>query len=312
MERLLAVVVRSSSPARTSLIGLVVAATLAACGEEGGIASPDAAPRPDAGAGPDFSAAPAVVRVGLESDGAGGALSTRVAADLRDQPAPSLYVVDPAVGACRAMHAETPFCEALCEPPSLCTAPDVCTPFPLGRSAGTIRIAAGDVAHELVYEADVGYPLGLGLDLAFPAGATLVARAPGADRPGFELSAPVPAPLLVTDLPSLQLRAGEPFVIRWTPADDPGARVRLTLLSDTAAHGQFKPSVIECDAPDGAGVITVPADLVTAHLDPANWGCGRCSGSSLARYQRSGDAALELVVENLVMMYLTPRQSAHR
>jgi hypothetical protein len=141
----------------------------------------------------------------------------------------------------------------------------------------------------------------------FPVDDELTASAPGADFAAFTLRASVGAPL-ATSTPGATLAAGTPLVIRWTP-EDPDARVRLELIADRG-HAQVHPSVIECDAPDSAGMIEVPQAMVDAHADPSNWGCGDCFPSWLTRYRTakattaSGD--VELWVGSRTSLYIVP------
>jgi hypothetical protein len=276
----------------------------AACGGGGGGTPVDAGPPLDAA--PDFGSTPAQIRVTAASDNEGGAYATSISGALREQALPTLYAVDPPVGSCRTLHAvAVPLCDPACPDDALCTDEDVCTPYPPHHPAGTLHVAAGAVSRDVAYDAFAGYGL-YDADLRFPVGATITASAPGDAFPGFELSTSVPPALVVENPDELRLEAGQPLTIRWTPGD-PLARVRVTLLSDTASHGLFKPSVIECDLPD-TGELTIPATLIDAHLDPANWGCGDCASSSIARYRRVVTTVdgkpVELIVESALSLYL--------
>jgi hypothetical protein len=88
--------------------------------------------------------------------------------------------------------------------------------------------------------------------------------------------------------------------------------VRLVLNSDNAGHGLPLHAIIECQAPDAAGEIVVPAALIEQL--PEFEFLGICVGhdcppSSLARRARAtvaaGDAVVELVVASEVQFWVT-------
>ena len=96
-------------------------------------------------------------------------------------------------------------------------------------------------------------------------------------------------------------------MIRWTPAAA-DTRVRLTRNSNNSYHGQPYHTIIECDAPDSAGEIAVPAAILDAFPDSEAWAiCAGtdCPRSKIERYRRAthpvdAEHDLELLVTSRV------------
>lgn len=145
--------------------------------------------------------------------------------------------------------------------------------------------------------------------------------------PAFVVSAPGVAPLELTAPADLVLAAGRDLTVARTPAD-PSTRLRVALRADNG-HGSLLGSLIECDAPDAAGAIRIPAAMLDRHT--AALGCGICLPSSIVRYRGArgdaagrpvryrgarGDAAgrpVDLfVVDEWVMEVLPPREPSDR
>jgi hypothetical protein len=104
----------------------------------------------------------------------------------------------------------------------------------------------------------------------------------------------------------IDLLAGQDYTLRWTPATGAGAaeaRVRLTVNSPNSSHGQPYKAIIECDAPDAAGALTVPRAMVDAL--PRLVAFSSCVGidcppSYIMRYARGTAAVTGGYVELLV------------
>jgi hypothetical protein len=260
---------------------------LCGCGDDdGGTAAADARPGFDAGP-PSFGRAPATIEV--YANQAGGESWTEGTARIASEPWPDPYTEAEREGSCRRLVSQVPFCDPPCET-GLCTAPNVCTPYPAARSAGTITLAGGGGQRTLSPPDYLGFSVPGALF-----GQEVTASAPGADYPGFTLSAPLGEPLVLADA-SLQTAPGVPLVLDWTPGGDPEARIYLELIADRG-HAMVHPSVIECDLPDAAGHLRVPQAMADAHGDPANWSCGDCFTSRLVRYRRAATTTAEGEVE---------------
>jgi hypothetical protein len=266
---------------RSSLLagGVALALALGCGGESSGA---DAAIGPDANFDPQLDDPPAFVVIDERSDNAGGVGSTTITAVL-SATRPAFYAEVARDGACRLLTGDSGFCRDPCD--GACTSDGTCVPFPT-------QLGAGDITIDGLIDPVVLAPTQGNIYGAFTAGpmmqpgVSITASAPGDEFGAFSLSVEPVEPLVVTDPEQLELRAGAALDIRWTPSSRPGARVRLTLNSDTAFHGLIHPAVIECDAPD-TGRLTVPASLIDPYVEPANWGCGDCAESSLARYRVS-------------------------
>jgi hypothetical protein len=250
---------------------------------------------------PDFARAPALVEIVSRGDPEGGAFDTAFHAELRDAPAPTLLVESLREGACRLLESAPPSCDPPCAATALCTATDVCSPYPPARSAGPISITSGDDAFALT--AAEGIYSHYEGDAPLVAGADVRAVAEGDERPGFAVHAPWPEPLVAElgDRP----QAGEPFTLTWIPAD-PAARFVVMLRTDLG-HGAWPPVRIECDAPDEAGQLTIAAAMVDAFVDPAAWSCGDCFGSWIGRVRRVAEpGGVELWLERRIDVYVGP------
>ena len=106
---------------------------------------------------------------------------------------PQGFALDATDGACRLSFGVNPFCSTPCED-GLCTAPDVCTPWPLNASAGDLRVAGG--AADWSYRHAVsGY--GAAYDeTPFAGDDVITVSAPGgADFPAFSGAVAFPPPI---------------------------------------------------------------------------------------------------------------------
>lgn len=269
---------------------------LAACGGGGG-GDDDVPGDPD----PDFDDSAAMIEVAQRTFEGGG--DTGAYARLVTEAPTWPYDVEPVDGACRFSTRVAMTCVDICD--GVCVG-DVCEPQPLVQSAGDLTLASPSATRTVPF-GGAGYSF-YEASLVFDAGESLTVSAPGADFEAFELTADVPAPFAITNRDDLMLAIGTPLTIRWEPAD-PGSRVRLFLGADLG-HAQYRSVVVECDAPDEDGAITVPQDMVDRLADPSNWSCGDCFPQSIRRYHRargtSGTIDVQLWVTASDDLYLVP------
>ena len=155
----------------------------------------------------------------------------------------------------------------------------VCTPEPPQRSAGTLAIEGRGTAKSVPF-GPTGYTL-VENDIVWPAETVVTVSAPGGEIGGFSAVVKAVAPFAELQPTTPQLVGGRPMRWSWSNPD-PSARIRVTLVTERE-HGQPPPVIVDCDIAD-TGTIEVPAEAVTAIVDPDNWGCGRCNSSSLRRY----------------------------
>ena len=185
-----------------------------------------------------------------------------------------------------------------------------CVSPPLVRDAGTLSIDGGGSGGSIAVPFEDGFYQRFDQTLRFPPGATLTVSAPGADFAAFSFAAVAPAPLTLVGIDELRLRTGTPMTIRWQPAD-PGSRVRVTMGADLG-HAFFRSVVVECDAPDEHGAITVPQHMVDRLADPQHWGCGDCFSQEVRRYRRArttaGSVPLDLWLNQIASFYLYPER----
>lgn len=195
---------------------------------------------------------------------------------------------------------------SLCEPAcddGLCIATDVCEPFPTYQSAGAMTVTGLAQALSMAgtdgfYQPEAPLPEEL-----FADGATVTATLAGGAFPAHAVTAGgVPAIAAAIVDGKITLAPGRDHVLRWTPADD-GSRVQVTLNANNRGHGAPYEAIIECDAPDDAGQVTIPAAQVDGFPETAAWEVcagSDCPRSTIRRYRRGttavGDAEVELVV----------------
>jgi hypothetical protein len=153
------------------------------------------------------------------------------------------------------------------------------------------RLAAAGLHASLVLSPDSNgyYPDNriLPADL-FDDDAEVGVAASGGDLPAFSLATVAVSPIeAAIEEFSVTLIPHQDHVLHWTSADD-GARVRVTLNSNNLGHGQPYFAIIECDVPDSAGGVTIPAALVDAFPESHAWEqcvASDCPRSWIRRYR---------------------------
>ena len=159
---------------------------------------------------------------------------------------------------CTLYVPRAPFCSSPCAP-AVCTADDVCTPYPAPRGVGTLTLKG------------IGAPLELQ-----PSSSMIVYQSPSLDFPPCEPGAPVTAsatdvalsadciaPLQLTGPDPIPVVKNVPLRLSWLPAAD-GARSRVHVKLDVSHHGGSK-GEIDCDVAD-TGELSIPASMVTELL----------------------------------------------
>ena len=228
--------------------------------------------------------------------------SANVRAAFYDGHPPSFHREVARAGACVLRRYTPASCEPFCD--GICVDTNVCEPWPTLVAAGRLSIDGLAVALRMPGTDGFYYP-----DAQLPAelfadGATITASlAGGGGIPASTLSTTGVAPLTGA-LPdtTLTLVPGQDAIVRWTPAAG-DARVKLTINANIQGHGQPYLAIIECDAADAAGAITVPSSMIDAFPETRAWTiCAGtdCPPSTLRRYRRAtvavGAQDLELVV----------------
>jgi hypothetical protein len=161
-------------------------------------------------------------------------------------------------GDCRLLVPDLPFCSSACAP-DVCTADDVCTPYPKPQSVGTLSISGLGApltlepkSSMLIYQpASLGYP-------PCAAGDTVSATAPG-----LELEATCIEQLELTGPDPIEVKSGKTVKVAWVPQSGDATRIRIGL--DVSHHGGKK-GQIDCDVPD-TGSFEIPEPLVTKLID---------------------------------------------
>jgi len=276
---------------------------LYACGD-GSPASPDSGPTPDA---PPGVARPTLGGVTVSEvrggDGSQAFAYGQIGAVFYEGDGPRWHRETMRDGTC-ALRTYTPSsCTPACTD-GLCVS-GVCQPFPRRVSAGRLTIN-GLAVPVSITPTDGFYEQPSIPEELFGDTASVSAQLAGGTVPAMTLSSRG-VPRLATAITGGKIAvanpAGQPFALRWTPSNDADARIRVTLNANNQGHGMPYLAILECDAPDSAGVIDIPAALLDAFPETMAWQiCAGtdCPFSSIRRYHRSthavGDKDVELVI----------------
>jgi len=238
----------------------------------------------------------------------------RVSAWVGDTRFPAYHEVTLAEGACRYLSLAYGNCEPPCDPTTeVCTAADVCEPYPVGLSAGVLDVTG--LAVPVTVEASEwspGYYWGswdLPADIYGP-GDGITASFDGDGFDALSLSAEG-----VADMDSplegahLEMIDGQDAEVTWTPGPDPDVCVRVEVNGVNAAHGLPLMDIIECVGTD-TGSLVIPAALVEEF--PPGQSQEICVGhdcppSVLSRYTRASTQTshglAEMLVRNTVYFF---------
>jgi hypothetical protein len=194
-------------------------------------------------------------------------------------------------GACRLWTYTVADCGACT---GLCNAQGDCVPFPTQLSAGTVTVEGLSEPVAIPFDLNGYDPATTFPADLFDAGDEVTLSAVGDEVAAFSLSAPAVDGIELDLIPgeefgepdSLRIEDGADLVFTWSPIV-PGTRMRLEILSDTAAHGLPVDVMIECET-DDTGSMTVPRAFVEAFPE-AVWpdACAGhdCPPSSLTRFR---------------------------
>lgn len=166
-------------------------------------------------------------------------------------------------GDCVLLRQISPFCDPSCPSGTTCDFDGTCIPYPEPISVGMVTVKGlnKSVAMEPTAPSDTYFDTQLPHP-AFDPGACIELVAEGADIAGFTLYGTGVTPLEMPSDPWV-MRYGQPLQISWVPADDPQARILLTLNIDQ--HG-LSPVTLVCDVED-TGSFAVPAEMISALMD---------------------------------------------
>jgi hypothetical protein len=173
-------------------------------------------------------------------------------------PDPFPLKLDSKSDGCELLVPLLPFCSEACTP-DVCTANDVCTPYPEPLGVGPIAV------------------IGLGAELSLmPATSMVVYQSPSLAYPpcaegskvkatsaSFALEAECLAPLELTGPDPLPVKAGQVVHVTWQAAAA-GSKSRIRIGLDVSHHGGKK-GQIDCEVPD-TGSFDIPEPLVTKLL----------------------------------------------
>jgi hypothetical protein len=195
-------------------------------------------------------------------------------------------------GTCRLLTFSPVSCDPFCN--GICLPGNACEPWPSYISAGTLTLTGLKVAAiSLTPQGDSAYyglPAAPPLEL-FDAGSTVTVSAAGGTLPAFTAQARGVARLeTAIQNGRFALVNGQDYTLRWTPAGGDDTRVRLTINSRNNGHGQPYNAIIECDAPDATGQLTIPHAMIDGLPEiHAFIGCVSidCPPSFLLRYTRA-------------------------
>jgi hypothetical protein len=274
---------------------LVIASLfLIACGGGGSDdAFPDAGPHADAGPDPTTSFGEVYVTEAVDRgyDTAPERRFGSIVGAIRGVADPMWHQVAADDGTCRLLKYVPAHCDAYCD--GVCTSTNVCQPYPGRIDVGTLTIT-GITNAPLVIQPEGSnwyYPGGTPPEELFGDDAIVGMSSSGsAAMPAFHAETHA-VPRLETDIDHFQiaLHDDQDFVVHWTPAGDPGARVQLTLNADNQAHGAPYEAIISCETSDDARQIRVPKAMIAAFPATADWDAcagGDCPRSGIRRFTR--------------------------
>lgn len=198
-------------------------------------------------------------------------------------------------GDCRLLELVPAYCS---DCTGLCVADEVCEPMPEMVSVGELSFSGLTVPLTLEpgtytnwYVSQSSVPAD-----AFSDDATVTVTASGDTLPGFSLSASAVPPLVAAiEDDQIEIFDDADYTLDWTPAAA-GSRVRLTLNANNFGHGLPYEAIIECDADDAQGAITVPRELIAEFPATARWeGCAGsdCPVSRLTRYREDSTSVAD-------------------
>ena len=247
-----------------AILVLVAAAALAGCADEGAQDGPGEVVVDLDPCG--FADPPAaLVDVSVSYDIYHPGAFARIEGTVRDGPLPVQHEVVMEEGGCRYLKASLGDCSPACGAGEFCTIDDVCVPYPIGVSGGTLTVLGlGDPIEITAEDWNPGMyvgPAGLPVDL-FDSSDAVGAALSGGDFPAVTLGAkgvdPVEPDLVET---GFEMVDGQDAEITWTPGADPEACVRAVLNGFNATHGAPLDDIIECEGTD-TGSLAIPQALV--------------------------------------------------
>ncbi len=192
-----------------------------------------------------------------------GTAETAVSDEVADDVIPaSVPKLASAVGDCRLLKSENPFCDPPCTLGSTCDYSGECIPEPARQNVGVVELTGlvQPVAMELA-EGSFLYFDTLLPHPGFEPGVPITLRASGGDLPGFELYGEGVRALAVTSaVPTI--RAGEEVMVTWETG---AGSSTVQLLLNIDQHGN-SPVTLECEGPD-VGSFALPGELLGELVD---------------------------------------------
>jgi hypothetical protein len=182
---------------------------------------------------------------------------TSVVARFFDGATPALVQLelDTELDECELLVPVVPFCPESCAP-AVCTADDVCTPYPEPLAVGSLSVSGlGDT---LAIEPKTSMQVYQGPSLPSPpceAGSTITASASG-----LMLEAECIEPLVLTGPDPIPVTSGQVVEVRWE-ATQASTTSRIRIRLDISHHGGKK-GEINCEVAD-TGSFDIPEPLVT-------------------------------------------------
>jgi hypothetical protein len=193
----------------------------------------------------------------------GVAAFTRFSGAVFEAPYPPSFplTLDSTDGDCELWVPTNASCPAGCSG-GVCTANDVCTPFPKEASAGTVTVSGiegGDfmvspITTRFVYQAAS----------ALPSPPCTEGSDVSVTGQGFTIETKCIIPLVLTSTVPIPVMTGQAVPLTWEPAGSANVS-RINIKLDIAHHGGRK-GEIQCDVPD-TGSFSIPAGLITKLVD---------------------------------------------
>ncbi len=173
------------------------------------------------------------------------------------------------VEGCTLRTPRVPFCATPCGSSAVCVENDMCKPYPMSQTIGTvtatgIATASGDATFTMDPIANTYQPPA-SMPLAYPAfreGEKLELVSSGsAFAPSFTVGTRGVAALNITNT-TIALQSGTPLALTWIAPTATGSKIHIKL--DISHHGGSK-GKIECDVAD-SGSVSIASGLITQLL----------------------------------------------
>jgi hypothetical protein len=159
---------------------------------------------------------------------------------------------------CQLMVPQALFCSPSCGAAGVCTAENVCTPYPTAQNLGVVHVTGLGPTEVVMDPMPTGYNYQPSMTLPYPSCNEDGAVKVSSDK--LTIDGKCIAPLTLLGADPVPIASGKGVPLTWTPPGKAGiSRIKIKL--DIAHHGGKK-GEIDCDVPD-TGSFEIPETLIT-------------------------------------------------